>query len=119
MPVSSVEEVRQLVAAVVAEVAPREGPIDAVEDSTGEESLPPRTRKQLADIAVGAEHGGFYLKQLIPADLREHGFSVHDCGTESEDSGRGPGGTTRQEAVQSGGEGRHDAVGIPEPAGRR
>lgn len=86
MPVSSVEEVRQLVAAVVAEVAPRDRPIGAVEDSTGEASLPPRTGKQLADIAVGADHGGFHLKQLITADLREHGFSVHDCGTESEDS---------------------------------
>jgi len=40
----------------------------------------------LADVAVGGDHGGFHLKQRIAAELREHGFTVHDCGTDSEES---------------------------------
>jgi ribose 5-phosphate isomerase B len=39
-----------------------------------------------AEVAVGADHGGFRLKERIAADLRERGFDVHDCGTDSADS---------------------------------
>jgi RpiB/LacA/LacB family sugar-phosphate isomerase len=35
------------------------------------------------DVAIGADHGGFHLKDRIAADLREHGFTVRDCGTGS------------------------------------
>ncbi|MDP9341058.1 MAG: ribose 5-phosphate isomerase B [Actinomycetota bacterium] len=37
-------------------------------------------------MAIGADHGGFRLKERIAADLREHGFTVHDCGTDGTDS---------------------------------
>jgi RpiB/LacA/LacB family sugar-phosphate isomerase len=37
-------------------------------------------------IAVGADHGGFALKQTIVARLREAGWAVEDCGTDSEDA---------------------------------
>lgn len=87
-------EVRALVAAVV------EGVIDeraeepttrtapwTVEENEGEIVMPPGTGSvPLADIAVGGDHGGFRLKQRIAADLREHGFTVHDCGTDSAES---------------------------------
>ena len=87
-------EVRALVAAVV------EGVIDeraeepttrtapwTVEENAGEIVMPPGTRSvPLADIAIGADHGGFHLKQRIAAELREHGFTVHDCGTDSAES---------------------------------
>ena len=32
-------------------------------------------------IALGADHGGFELKQLIARHLAEGGYTVHDCGT--------------------------------------
>src|SRR5690349_22098256 len=35
-------------------------------------------------IAVGADHAGFQLKQVIAADLRNTGHEVKDCGTDSE-----------------------------------
>ncbi|MFL5798392.1 MAG: ribose 5-phosphate isomerase B [Actinomycetota bacterium] len=35
------------------------------------------------DVAIGADHGGFHLKERIAADLLEHGFTVRDCGTGS------------------------------------
>lgn len=37
-------------------------------------------------IAVGADHGGFELKEKIKAHLQDKGYSVHDCGTHSTDA---------------------------------
>ena len=34
-------------------------------------------------VAVGADHGGFELKQLIGRRLADAGYVVHDCGTTS------------------------------------
>jgi ribose 5-phosphate isomerase B len=31
-------------------------------------------------IAVGADHGGYQLKEMVIEHLREQGLSVHDCG---------------------------------------
>lgn len=36
-------------------------------------------------IAVGADHGGFALKERIAARLREEGYTVQDCGTTTAD----------------------------------
>ncbi len=37
-------------------------------------------------IAIGADHGGYVLKNRIGQVLRESGFSVQDCGTNGPDS---------------------------------
>lgn len=37
-------------------------------------------------IAIGADHGGFKLKQELKAQLIGWGYAVKDCGTDSEDS---------------------------------
>lgn len=71
----SEEEVRRLVAAVLAEVTAEE---PAPSDSGGED---PRQAAGPAEVAVGADHGGYRLKERILADLRERGLAVHDCGT--------------------------------------
>jgi deoxyribose-phosphate aldolase len=34
-------------------------------------------------LAIGADHGGFELKQLLAEHLRSRGFAVDDCGTHS------------------------------------
>ncbi len=39
-----------------------------------------------ATIAVGADHGGFRLKERIAFRLREQGYQVIDCGTDSAES---------------------------------
>lgn len=93
-PTPSAEEVRDLVTAVVAAVVDERrpaAPLDRTERRApadeGESIVSPRAGTAvLADIAVGGDHGGFHLKQRIAADLREHGFTVHDCGTESEEA---------------------------------
>ena len=36
-------------------------------------------------IAVGADHAGFDLKQILVADLRQRGHEVIDVGTDSDD----------------------------------
>ncbi len=37
-------------------------------------------------LAIGADHGGFHLKERLAADLRDRGLTVHDCGTRSTDA---------------------------------
>lgn len=83
----SEEEVRAVVAAVLADVTAEE-PASA---SPGEASHPnsgdaPPSPTGSADVGVGADHGGFRLKERIVADLRGRGFEVHDCGTNGTDS---------------------------------
>jgi len=34
-----------------------------------------------ANIAIGADHGGFRLKEVLADHLRDAGWSIHDCGT--------------------------------------
>lgn len=79
----SPEEVRAVVATVVDAVAGEihEEPRAAEPAAPSPDGIP-----SLADVAVGADHGGFQLKQRIAAELRDHGFSVQDCGTEGSDS---------------------------------
>lgn len=76
---ASEDEVRALVAAVLARVT-AEAPAPAVGPDE------PRSPGQTADVAVGADHGGYRLKERIAADLRERGFEVHDCGTDGTDA---------------------------------
>jgi ribose 5-phosphate isomerase B len=35
-------------------------------------------------VAIGADHGGFQLKEIVKAHLAERGFAVIDCGTDGE-----------------------------------
>jgi deoxyribose-phosphate aldolase len=37
-------------------------------------------------LAIGADHGGFELKQLLAEHIRSRGFAVEDCGTHSTDA---------------------------------
>lgn len=39
-----------------------------------------------SQIAIGADHGGFRLKETLVAYLRDLGHEVHDCGTSSTES---------------------------------
>lgn len=37
-------------------------------------------------VAIGADHGGYALKQRLKAHLQDRGYEVHDCGTSSTDA---------------------------------
>jgi RpiB/LacA/LacB family sugar-phosphate isomerase len=39
-----------------------------------------------SSIAIGCDHGGLPLKEKIAFELRQAGYKVHDCGTDSTDA---------------------------------
>jgi ribose 5-phosphate isomerase B len=51
-----------------------------------ERDAPPSRAGSPEMIAVGADHGGFPLKERIAFRLKETGHDVHDCGTDSTDA---------------------------------
>lgn len=71
----SESEVRALVASIVEGVVP-----DPAADLPGDPESPERQ-----SLAVGADHGGFRLKEFLVFRLRERGYPVVDCGTGSEE----------------------------------
>jgi ribose 5-phosphate isomerase B len=83
-------EVRDLVARVVTGVL--DGPtamvdIPAAADTSvepvGDRAVPTPDART---VAIGSDHGGFALKQTLVDRLREAGWSVDDCGTDSADA---------------------------------
>jgi len=68
------ETVRSLVRKVLDEFEPVE--------NGGREEVPTRVRK----IALGADHGGFTLKEMLRGYLEERGFLIFDCGTHTTES---------------------------------
>ena len=82
-----------MVAAVLAGLAAEDEPARSAPGPDGRRAPvtssvggPPSGPVQTAEVAIGADHGGYALKERIVADLRERGFAVHDCGTHSTDS---------------------------------
>lgn len=55
--------------------------------SGGAHALGPKTAARRArTVAVGADHGGYELKEMLKARLQELGYEVLDCGTEGAES---------------------------------
>ena len=77
------DEVRRVVAAVLAGMT-EDDSAPLPEPSSGEDGA--RGGVAAAEVALGADHGGYRLKERIAADLRERGYEVHDCGTDSLES---------------------------------
>jgi ribose 5-phosphate isomerase B len=65
------DEIRRLVSVVVDEAMAVKGP---------------ESPSDAATIAVGADHGGYAMKETIIEHLRGQGLSVHDCGCTSTDA---------------------------------
>lgn len=70
---ASESDIRNLVRRVVEEMAP-------------DSKAPLRGEERSRGIAIGADHGGFQLKEKLMAHLRDQGFEVEDCGTASADA---------------------------------
>lgn len=68
------------VRAIVTEIVQR---MTAETAETAEVPTPGRSPTR---VAIGADHGGFRLKERLAADLRDRGLTVHDCGTRSADA---------------------------------
>ena len=78
------EEVRALVAAIVAEITAGDGPPRSDPGTPASKHAPEPSGP--AEIALGADHGGYRLKERIAGHLRERGTAIYDCGTDSTDS---------------------------------
>lgn len=76
------EEVRDLVRNIVTGVLDDAGRIPPLPEREALE----RSTAGFETIAVGADHGGFPLKERIAFRLKETGHDVHDCGTNSNDA---------------------------------
>lgn len=80
-------EIRALVASVIDGVLSEtsidlsESVIDVSPGATGGPSP-----DGIASVAIGADHGGYRLKEFVAFRLRDRGHEVHDCGTDSEES---------------------------------
>lgn len=83
----SEEEVRSLVERIVDGVVDSAG--QGEPEATGDQPKPETTaheRNGGSGIAIGADHGGFALKERIAFRLKEAGWEVTDCGTDSHES---------------------------------
>jgi ribose 5-phosphate isomerase B len=78
----SEEEVRALVEHIL------DGVIDPDQPSSGvmARSDTETSDRRGAGLAIGADHGGFPLKERIAFKLKEAGWEVTDCGTHSHES---------------------------------
>lgn len=98
-PTYTTEQVRAAVADVVARVlgdgagAPAASGAPATPGASGDapkgdapQGDAPQGDWPLKVLAIGADHGGFHLKERLAADLRDRGLTVRDCGTRSTES---------------------------------
>jgi ribose 5-phosphate isomerase B len=83
-PAPSADEVRDIVRRVV-DASLSAGPSASAQASpaAGPSSAAPSADAERVAIAIGADHGGYVLKDRIGAFLRQNGFAVTDCGTDS------------------------------------
>jgi len=81
-PPQLAEEVRGLVRSIVTGVLDDAGRVPPLP----EREAPTPAVGGPETIAVGADHGGFPLKERIAFRLKEAGHDVHDCGTDSTDA---------------------------------
>jgi ribose 5-phosphate isomerase B len=80
----SEQEVRSLVERVLdGVIASDPPPAPEITPDPPAEATP---RQEAMKIAIGADHGGFPLKERIGFRLREAGYEVLDCGTDSHEA---------------------------------
>jgi ribose 5-phosphate isomerase B len=71
--------VERVLDGVIASETPTPGP-------AGPQPPQPAPEGSYTRIAIGADHGGFALKERIGFKLREAGYEVVDCGTDSHEA---------------------------------
>jgi RpiB/LacA/LacB family sugar-phosphate isomerase len=86
MNMPSDEELQEIVQRVVGRIM-RQG-VTSSPPNTTSPSDPHVVQSQPGSktVAIGADHGGFNLKQSLAAYLKEKGYPVIDCGTHSTES---------------------------------
>lgn len=83
--VPSEEEVRSLVEKIVEGVIQHDDPdVDSVSNSS--EASSSGKSSDDGTIAIGADHGGYPMKERLAFRLKESGWEVVDCGTDSHEA---------------------------------
>jgi ribose 5-phosphate isomerase B len=84
------DDVRAIVARIVDGILGEDGPVVATASPTSSDTPPPETAapgsEGIRTVAIGGDHGGYALKERLGHRLREQGFDVIDCGTDSTDA---------------------------------
>ncbi len=80
------EDVRELVARVLDGVMLSGEVPEAAQPAGSPAPPPPPAASSSAAIAIGADHGGYALKERLAFRLKEAGHDVIDCGTSSVDA---------------------------------
>jgi ribose 5-phosphate isomerase B len=84
----SEDEIHQIVSRVLNRYAGLQAGLGASESSRPAETNSP-TEKKGADrkvVAIGADHGGFDLKEVLKPELTQSGFEIIDVGTHSKEA---------------------------------
>jgi len=81
----SEQEVRSLVERIVEGVIQEDDPAQVPTPNQQDQS-PPRESADNGPIAIGADHGGYPLKERIGFRLKENGWEILDCGTDSHEA---------------------------------
>lgn len=88
-------EVRAIVESVVAKLAAQGGAVSVsspggssgpVASSSGSSGTTPSAGVSVKRVALGADHGGFELKEALKGILGQGGYNVIDCGAHSKDA---------------------------------
>jgi RpiB/LacA/LacB family sugar-phosphate isomerase len=73
--------VRKIVDGMLA--ADSETPLDDGQDTPSAGVQPSESESSIRTVAIGGDHGGYPLKERIAFRLKEQGYGVTDCGTDS------------------------------------
>jgi len=82
----SESELHQIVQKAIQEAASHACPLTTQPKVMPSPSSPPAMVSPQKMIAIGADHGGFQLKEILKPFLVELGFDVLDCGTTSKEA---------------------------------
>lgn len=80
------EEIRQIVERVLTQTMGLTPPIDKSDASPAAEPVPAAPPAPAKIVAIGADHGGFELKETLKKDLMDMGYELIDVGTTSKES---------------------------------
>ena len=79
------QDVRAMVRRIVDGIFGEDAPATQVSESV--DATPSGSAESgVTTVAIGADHGGFAMKERIGFRLKEQGFTVIDCGTDSTDA---------------------------------
>lgn len=83
---TSDEEIRQIVKRVVAQIAGGETQNPSPSPAAQEPKPTPPVPQALKVVALGADHGGYELKEILKKEVTSLGYEVMDAGTHSKEA---------------------------------